>query len=187
MLGEVIIELDNGKRNSTDNLDKCKGKSGVWALIGRNNEEDNWICLNVGINKDIGTEISLDIEYMSIKNKIINKDYINRFGELIFSYNDYEYDHYRSEIYKDIKEKYSKLRFICIGWCIDDNKRRNVEDYFAWQTKAKYWRNGKPFKKQTTINIDEKRKEHVDNSNIDIKIKNYVEEIIKKYNIKQNK
>ena len=74
MLGEVIIELDNGKRNSTDNLDKCKGKSGVWALIGKNCEKDRWICLNVGINKNIGNEICQDIEYMNIKNKIISKN-----------------------------------------------------------------------------------------------------------------
>ena len=185
MLGEVIIELDNGKRNSTDNLDKCKGKSGVWALIGRNNEEDNWICLNVGINKDIGTEISLDIEYMSIKNKIINKDYINRFGELIFSYNDYEYDHYRSEIYKDIKEKYSKLRFICIGWCIDDNnKRRNVEDHFAWMTRAKYWKNGGSFQnvpKKGKYDFDEIEAKHV----VDNNLKQKLQKIIEKYEIQR--
>ena len=185
MLGEVIIELNNGERNSTDNLDKCKGKSGVWALIGKKSEEDEWICLNVGVNKDIGKEICLDIEYMNIKNKIISKNYINQFGELIFSYNNYEYDHYRSEIYKDIKEKYSKLRFICIGWCIDDNKeRRKIEGHFAWMTRAKYWRNGGPFQnvpEKVEYDFDKIESEHVYDNNL----KQKLQKIIEKYDIQR--
>lgn len=183
MLGEVIIELDNGKRNSTDNLDKCKGKSGVWALIGKNCEKDRWICLNVGINKNIGNEICQDIEYMNIKNKIISKNYINQFGESLFSYDDYANNPCRSKLYKEIKEKYSKLRFICIGWCIDDKKEREkIEGHFAWMTRAKYWRNGGPFKDDPAkkkYNFDEIEANHVNDNDL----KQKLQIIIEKYEI----
>ena len=185
MLGEVIIELNNGERNSTDNLDKCKGKSGVWALIGKKCEEDEWICLNVGINKDIKTEISQDIEYMNIKDEIISKNYINRFGEFLFSYNDYANNHYRSKLYKEIKEKYSKLKFICIGWGIDDNEeRRKIEDHFAWMTRAKYWKNGGSFQnvpKKGKYDFDEIEAKHV----VDNNLKQKLQKIIEKYEIQR--
>ena len=185
MVGEVIVDLKNGEISGSNNLENYKQISGVWALIGRNNEEDNWVCLNVGVNKDISTEISLDIEYMNIKNKIIRKNYTNQFGEKLFSYNDYEYDYYRSEIYKDIKEKYTKLRFICVGWCIDDNgERKKIEKHFAWMTRAKYWRNGRPYKnmpEKGKCDFDEIEAKHVNDNNL----KQKLQKIIEKYEIQR--
>lgn len=121
-----------------------KNVPGVWMLLGRNNINEKWECLQVGVNKNIYKEISTDIFYMD-KLIRIKKPYINQFGEIQFWTKGEP--SVQNKLYFTIRNEYDQLAFIVVCENIEDAiERKLIEKYVAYRTRAKYWRNGRPYK-----------------------------------------
>ena len=131
-------------------LETYKKVNGVWAMFG---EEKNkkWSCLQVAKTTDIRKEIKSDIvclkkELIPTIKEIDGANYINRFGRKIFENKEYIYTSVEEFVYNDIAKKYDHLIFVCVGKTENEEEKRAMEVYFAWKTKAIYWRNGNKYK-----------------------------------------
>lgn len=151
-----ILEIEDNQFKGIGNLDtsleKFKKVSGVWAILGKETEKnDKWIWLQVAKTNDIAWEIKRDIERLNTKLEekiiILKKDYYNRFNQKMFRYTDYLCTSSKEYLYHEIASKYKYLKFILVGLAEDDYTRTGIEVYFAWKTRALYWRNGRSFKK----------------------------------------
>lgn len=162
-------------------INEIKGKSGVWFLLGRENESSPLVCLQVAQKDNIGNEIENDVRYLRTKVlKPGKKEYVNQFGEKQFDYEDW--GQYRArKLYYNIAHKYSDLTFVCI-WdekiFEDKSNRELLEKYIAYKTKAVFWVNGRPFKKELTD--DEKKELLIKYSNECNRIKKNLIEMIGK-------
>lgn len=150
----IIIELENGEWKG--NLEDYK-MGGVWALFGKEfDNNDQWFCLQVAKTENIAGEIRTNISYlkpkMELEKRNIEKDYVNQFGKHMFSYN--EYPSSREYLYSEIAENYKYLIFICVSKENDAAKRSAIETYFAWRTRALYWRNGRAYKEKKNYSED---------------------------------
>lgn len=149
---------------------------GVWALFGKNKKE-KWECLQVGQSDKIVKEIALDCNYL--KNSITEfqrKKYINQFGKCVGEY--ICYPDTKLQMYYEIGQKYENLVFLIISREEDVMLRKQIEMFFAWETKAEYWRNGRPYKEEKEF-VDDKAQtlSLADN----IKNKDDILELIKNY------
>lgn len=173
---QEIGTIKNGKfeiKNEQIKKKHIKGEKipGVWALFGKTKPEkielegyypwdkttnsEMW-CLQVGQSQDIIGEITTDSELFA-KPIPQEYEYINQFGEHIFSYigikatgrslgNLYSY-YFLSEYFTDFK-------FILLQEEQDKNLRKKIESMFAIGTRALCWRNGGRIKKDGGINSD---------------------------------
>lgn len=169
-----IIEINfssetNNWQYAPDNnsLETYKKINGVWALFGEEKNE-KWSCLQVAKTTDIGKEIESDIaclkkELIPTINEIDRVNYINRFGRKIFEHKEYTYPSVREFVYNDIAKKYDHLIFVCVGKTDNEVEKRAMEVYFAWKTKAIYWRNGRKHIKEPEFADKEfeKREENI--------------------------
>lgn len=139
---EVIIQIDTqGNGVNENHIHNYINKEGVWALYGKNTE-GSWECLNVGKNKHVGREILEDLDCLHCidSNDEVTERYINQFGEDCgFGYNK---NQVREYLYSYIAKEYSALKFIYI--CEESDLEREKE--YAVEHKAKFWRNGRPYK-----------------------------------------
>ncbi len=143
----------------TDNISDFKKRKGVWALFGE--KEGEYYCLNVAKTVDIGHEIETDVSWLrEEKLKKGNTQYINQFGEYQFEYKFGE--KLQSYLYPTIFSEYKNLTFIIVN---DEENDRVCEKKFAWATHSKYWRNGRPFKKERKDYYKEKYNEVLKNTN----------------------
>lgn len=133
-------------------LDKCPISQGIWCLYGYKN--NTWTCLQVARSNDITAELRSDIA--SIIEPITLKEtpysYINQFGHKVDQFS--IYPSIRSQIYSKIGHNYvnGKLYFFIIEFK-DVFHQKEAEKFFAYKTKALYWRNGGSYKKECTVDI----------------------------------
>ena len=158
---KIIHKESNDKSEFESNIWNYIGVAGVWALYGKKEQTSPYRCLNVGKSKDVGREILYDlgcIHYLPVQ-EAGSKEYINQFGENQgFSSESgwtQEYLYPRLNVYES-------LVFILVY----DKSCVEYERIFAWATKAKYWRNGKPFKTEQDGDYYEKNKCKYLNTNI---------------------
>lgn len=158
---------------NTKHLENYKFK-GVWALFGKSKITSNYRCLNVGKSSCIGKEISIDIfrmyNFKEKENK--EKEYINQFNEIMFTYPIYatRLDY----LYKEITQNYTSFIFVIVSKGNNDYK---IEKYFAYSTKAAYWvSNGKYSSNRVITDSD------ITEIRIKIDICSINQEIIKKIN-----
>ncbi|MBE5854147.1 MAG: hypothetical protein E7297_02175 [Lachnospiraceae bacterium] len=124
---------------------------GVWILLGRNETAEKWECLQVGINVDIYQEIVTDIDYMYEQGKT-EKDYINQFGEKCEGLKIFAYPSEHNQLYSFIRNTYENLAFVIVAENVEElEKRKTIEKYVAYRTRAKYWRNGRAYEKEATV------------------------------------
>ncbi|WP_414055782.1 hypothetical protein [Macrococcus equi] len=154
------FDTKNGKYKHYYNI------SGVWALLGipksgviiDNNLNLYFDVLQVAKSIDIGDEIERDIlkilsnNYEIIDGKINPKitfnqtSHYNQFSEKTFVvHNDVVIPNINDIIYSYLFEEYDELMFVCIAETRNEKEKVKFEKYFAWKTRAKYWRSGRPF------------------------------------------
>ena len=133
---------------------------GVWALFGKRKiaSDNKWYCLQVASTRCIYEEIKKD--YILLEKEEIECaeaiPYINYFGEKVFSYpahpttREYLYTQYIKELFEDFK-----FVIVCIENDID--KRKEIERAIAINTKAIFWRNGRPYKTGAEIDFDKRK------------------------------
>ena len=118
------------------------GTKGIWALYGKNNENSDYVCLNVGKGKDVGLEIIYDLgcfHYISFS-KDGTRRYINQFGEDCgFCYQSGQTQEY---LYPYLASKYTCIKFIYVHEENDLQKEKGYAD----QQHALFWRNGGAYK-----------------------------------------
>ena len=74
------FNFDDSAESKKNNLSKYDGIPGVWALRGKDKradadeQEDKWICLQVGQTQDIKIEIEKDIKDMEKSRKVSDKE-----------------------------------------------------------------------------------------------------------------
>ena len=148
---EYIREIDTTKwgEEQKNNIKEYKGKPGVWILLGKEHTDAPLVCLQVGATKYIGEEIERDIFFLnqSKEPEKEDNDYVNQFGEHMFSY---KICPGRAQVlYWDISKKYTDLIFICVAHGDElENKelRKDIEKYVAYRTLSRYWVNGGQYK-----------------------------------------
>lgn len=151
---EIIIEI---KCNQivTNNIAKYFNMQGVWALLGKKEDNKDWVCLNVGKNINIGREILYDLGCLFFVPFLEdgNKEYINYSEEYCgFKYNSGLVQEY---LYPYIAKEYYELRFIYL----DEVANLDSERDFAKKNKALFWRHGRPYKAEPESNYEgEKRR-----------------------------
>ena len=147
------FSFDDSADSKKNNLSKYDGIPGVWALRGKDKradadeQEDKWICLQVGQTQDIKIEIEKDIKDMEKSRKVITESkYVNYFGEAIFAYPEIRSGN--SYLYKWIVDNYRDLEFCLIKEEDNENNRKEIEKLFACITLARGWRNGGSFREE---------------------------------------
>ncbi len=138
---KVIYEEKDGVEVKNSVFDYV-GKEGVWALFGRDEEDDAFECLNVGKAKDIGSEILFDVACLHLIPFKEDGDvpYTNQFG----FYGDFKYKQgIRPQVYlyPFIAKKYKELNFMYVH----DKSDSEVEKKYAKDHCARFWRNGRSF------------------------------------------
>lgn len=116
-------------------------KEGVWALFGVEHGSKEYQCLNVGKEKNVGSEIITDLgrlHYIPFRN---NGDiqYTNQFNKKCnFKYKKGQAQEY---LYPFLATKYCAFKFIYVH----DKSDGDVEKRYAAEHDAKFWRNGSPY------------------------------------------
>ena len=156
-------------------------------MLGKRDEKSNWICLQAGRSKYMYEEIRLDIIYMKSQPNLNGKeiDYINQCGKKLTFEDGFEIKSFpdvREQVYSYIGNKYVDLTFILVYDATNDksdDKRKAVEQYFAYSTEALYWKNGGPFTNPTDIDLNKK----IDQIKLEIseKDRNAIDCFINKY------
>jgi len=119
-------------------FDKVKG---VWALWGKSIATFEWKCLQVGETENIAREIRKAIRTMRLENLRDNQEYVNQWGEYVFSHPP-NLKTAGMWAYEDIPKKYSGYVWILVGCSDDKSERRRLESYYAERYHAIYWRDG---------------------------------------------
>ena len=168
-----------------NDLLKYKETPGVWAILGKKEQEWHW--LNVAATENIGDEISEDVYLMTkkISKRGKEKIYKNYWKEEIFTYKIFSYnklskkklqEKHRRARWIHISETYDELIIIC---CLenesDSQKRFKIERYIAIKTHALYWND---IKKVDPRNLDSD--EFLDTDNL-------IKEINKEFGIDEGK
>ena len=141
---EIIIETKSNQI-VTNNIAKYFNKQGIWALFGKKSEEKDWVCLNVGKNKNVGREILYDLGCLFFVPclKGGHEKYINYSKKYCgFKYNK---GLVQEHLYSYIATKYSDFVFIYVH----KNADLKFEKKFAKEQNALYWRNGRPYKTES--------------------------------------
>ncbi len=118
-------------------------KPGVWACYGikKDAPDNEWVCLNVGENADIGTEMRLDREYS--RGKFNHRDgiYKNYKGDEVFTFvrPKNEPVNRRERVWYDIGEKFNCLYFVIVSESSDEDERLRIEEQYARAHDALYW------------------------------------------------
>lgn len=153
---ERLFGLEVVTETNIDNYNE----GGVWALFGKRKiaSDNKWYCLQVASTRCVREEINKD--YILLENKEIEcaetVPFINYFGEIVFNYpehptiREYLYTQYIKDLFEDFK-----FVIVCIENDID--KRKEIERAIAINTKAIYWRNGRPYKTGDEIDFDERK------------------------------
>lgn len=141
---------------------------GVWLLIGENAESKSPISLQVAQSKDIGAEILDDSKDLSYEKPLpVLKDYVNKFGEKQFEYEDYPCWSAKN-LYHEIACNYKRLKFICIaaGPSFDKKEfREKIEKYVAYATLCKYWRDSaRTYKPRSAKEIEQLKNDYLEES-----------------------
>lgn len=153
---EKLFGLDIVTEANIDNYNE----GGVWSLFGKRKiaSDNKWYCLKVASTRCIREEIKKD--YILLENKKIDcaetVPYINYFGEMVFSYP--EHPTTREYLYtRYIKELFEDFKFVVVCVENDINKRKEIERAIAINTRAIYWRNGRPYKTGDEISFDKRK------------------------------
>ncbi len=122
---------------SVNRLREFLGVKGIWVMLGKNDGDDSYEFLNVGIKKDIGKELIYDVaclHFLSYEESFGDKQYYNQFAEKV----DLRYkSRYTQEcVYPHIRKNYNTVVFVYVCNQPDEN----IEKKIAWITKANYWR-----------------------------------------------
>lgn len=144
---EIIIETKSNQI-VTNNIAKYFNKPGIWALFGRKKNEEDWVCLNVGKNKNIGREILYDLGCLFFVPFLTEgvEEYISYSKKQCgFKYNSGLVQEY---LYSYIAKEYYELQFIYVNKDADLDYERE----FAKKNKALFWRHGRPFKNESKSN-----------------------------------
>lgn len=154
----IIYEEHVGKTYIEFNKEYL-GKKGVWTLYGKKNEDDEYICLNVGKSVNVGEEILLDLSYLHfvLPDNKGSKEYINQFEEGPFF--KYQGGKTREYLYPYIAKKYNYLQFRYVA----DENNLKTESKYAKENHALLWRNGKPYLRDYRFKIVKK---YVDEMNV---------------------
>ena len=143
-IGTVIYEEYNGNI-SIPFKDDAIGLKGIWAMYGKENEESDYRCLNVGKCKNIGEEIIYDLacmHYIAYREDGTEK-YINQFNEECgFSYKPGQPIEY---LYPYLALKYPIFKFIYV---CEENDRKKEKEY-ATKNHSLFWRNGRPWRSKS--------------------------------------
>ena len=164
---EEVIKFSN-KDNLEDvmckiNYDAIENKY-LWALFGKNNKEEEQVCLQVGQSIDIKTEIIADINEMFSKDVLFELDENvetefknSQFYTDVYQIKKGDSDNKNEYLYRKIKREYDELTFYTIdidGYLGIDNFKNNncviddilkfskvyyAETKFAYETQAIYW------------------------------------------------
>lgn len=146
---KIIYEEINGEVVSNLIVEYMQ-KEGVWALYGREAEETEFECLNVGKYTNVGEEILYDLgclHFVPFRNDG-TETYINQFNEdCNFCYKRNQVQEY---LYPYIAMQYCAFKFVYVNDKSDDK----FEADYAKRKKARFWRNGSPFgiSKQPNVN-----------------------------------
>lgn len=118
------------------------GMKGIWALYGKESENSDYVCLNVGKANNVGLEIIYDLgcfHYISFSEDG-TKRYINQFGDDCgFCY---QSGHTQEYLYPYLASKYTCIKFVYVH---EENDLQKEKEY-ANQYHALFWRNGGPYK-----------------------------------------
>lgn len=149
MYNDIIIKIEDGKI-VINNIANYFSEQGVWALFGKKVDEKDWVCLNVGKNKNVGREILYDVGcllFVSWQGQG-TRNYINYFKEDC----GFKYDRglVQEYLYPHIATQYSDFEFVYVHELADSNFERE----FAKAEKALYWRNGRPYKISSNLKKD---------------------------------
>ena len=155
-IGQYLTSQLKGDSNFCykDIENKCKNKN-AWAMYGSNNEE-KWICLEVGSSKDIIKELKYDLDCM-VEKSISNKEISSYYHESIYERNqDYILTDAIHQKYQLIRDNFEYIRIYTINndTMINDSEKYRLNDYqiaevhYAKMTKALLWN---PFGKQYKI------------------------------------
>ena len=184
-----LVQDSGGKKWSITQIgiDAYKKKSGVWLLIGKEKgEKEKTYSLQVGQSADIGKEIKANIfrlNYGLNHNipEMIEKNYVNQFGELKFKYSVYPDE--RQFLYSEIAKKYTEFKLVVfeISAEIEKEERKKIEKYVAYKTKSLYWRNGGAYKEGKTENKISDIKKFCDEEATDIKSENIIPDFVKHF------
>lgn len=148
---EKIYEEKNG-RITFNRLTEYIGKEGVWALYGQTGDDEKPECLNVGKEKNVGREIITDLGFLHF---IPFRDdgrepYINQFNEdCCFCYKREQVQEY---LYPYISTQYSSFAF----YYVNDKSDGKVEADYAQMHRARFWRNGHPYRVSGEIDVGRK-------------------------------
>ena len=126
---------------------------GVWAMFGicrADNPGRKYTCLNVGKSVNIGKELEVDFQRLERFSVSRKKVYRNQFNEKMFDYT--EGASRQDWLYKEISEKYEAIIVIIVS----NADIFEVEKYFAYSTKSRYWvSNGRYSPKRNRLSDDE--------------------------------
>ncbi|EGR92933.1 MULTISPECIES: hypothetical protein [Streptococcus] len=154
---------------------------GVWALFGMRKDSNNetYYCLQVGQKMySIKDDVEAAQKFLTegIKDELNERMYVNYFKEELFSYR--VITSYREFLYgEEIKRKFKNFKFIFISGETKDKERKAIEKAFAVETKAIYFRNGRPFEKGNSFNFDNRSKINTkkqENVKFSEEIKNFI-------------
>ena len=136
-----------------------KNSEHVWALVAKRENDDNWICLQVGSSaNNIFSEIKTNIiRMLSMREKKEWHGYFNK--KVVLFCADYGCD-VLSQKYESIYKKFDVFKFLLIDHetyisnCNFKSKIRFAETKFAFECKALYW---------NPINIEYEYLKYLDN------------------------
>lgn len=157
---------------------------GVWALFGmrKDSNDKTYYCLQVGqkmysTKDDIETAQKFLTE--GIKDELYERKYVNYFKEELFSYR--VVISYREFLYgEEIKKKFQNFKFIFISGETKDKERKAIEKAFAVETKAIYFRNGRPFEKGNSFDFDNRSEINIEKQE-NVKFSEEIKNFINKY------
>lgn len=122
----------------------------VWALFGSNENEERWICLQVGGSQNIINEIVADIKAMLPLNEDDKKYWSSEFHSNIFEVH-YGLD-VRCQKYRNMFENFDRFCVVLIdsqkylegiNYLSEIDKLDKLDKYaevvYAYETKALYW------------------------------------------------
>lgn len=148
---KIIYEEKKGREVSNSIVEYIQ-KEGVWALYGREKEDVEFECLNVGKCTDVGKEILYDLgcwHFVPFRNDG-TKQYINQFNEECnFCYETNQVQEY---LYPYLAMQYCEFKFVYVN----DKSDQKVEADYANENNARFWRNGSPYGISKKPNVDRK-------------------------------
>lgn len=140
----VIYEEDKNGQIKVSNLETYMNTEGVWALFGkRKDDNSDYICLNVGKTKNIGSEILYDIGCLHFLKyrKDGTRRFVNQFKEEYCL--KYESGQTQEYLYPFIAQYFNSFKFVYVF----DKSDINEEKVYAEKNHAQFWRNGGSYKK----------------------------------------